>query len=72
MVFLPLYGADSHYISSFPPPPIYMKHYRGGHTYLYYSVVDLKASLFVCWTFLHDLGHKDSFIRSAVVVVLWE
>lgn len=38
--------------------------------YLYYSVVDLKASLLVRRTFLHDLGYKDPLVRSAVTVIL--
>lgn len=40
-------------------------------TYLDDLVVDLKASFLVRWTLLHNLGHKDPFIQSAVIVVLW-
>jgi len=40
-------------------------------TYLYYSVVDLKALVLVRRTFLDDLGYKDALIRRAVAVVLW-
>lgn len=33
--------------------------------------MDLKAALLVRWTLLHNLGYKDPFIRSAVIVLLW-
>lgn len=51
---------------------LHTKRYRRSVTYLHYSVVDLKASLLVCWSLLNDLGYKNSFIRSAIMVVLWE
>lgn len=39
-------------------------------TYLKNFVLDLEASFFVSWTFLHNLGDKDPFIWNAVNVVL--
>lgn len=40
-------------------------------TYLNYPVMNMKASLLVRWTFFNNLGYKDPFVWSAVIVILW-